>query len=89
MSDYTRFAVKPGDQVISQVCVVPIMGVLTCLIGVICTSAAAKFYPDQGLLWNPYSLLTAIQMEGGAGARAAVFFACTSFTGNHKLEVRF
>jgi NCS1 family nucleobase:cation symporter-1 len=52
------------------------MGVLTCLIGIVCTSVAAQFYPEEGLLWSPYDLLTAIQMHGGNGARAAVFFAC-------------
>ncbi len=76
MSDYTRFAVKPGDQVLSQVVIVPVMGVLTCLIGIICTSVAVEFYPEDGLLWQPYALLTAVQMHGGDGARAAVFFAC-------------
>ena len=80
MSDYTRFAVKPGDQIWSQLICVPIMGVLTCLIGIICTSTAAQFYPDAGLLWNPYDLLTTIQMNGGNGARAAVFFACECST---------
>ena len=76
MSDYTRFAVKPGDQVLSQVVIVPVMGTLTCLIGIICTSIAVEFYPNEGLLWQPYALLTAIQKYGGPGARAAVFFAC-------------
>ena len=76
MSDYTRFAVKPGDQVLSQVVIVPVMGTLTCLIGIICTSVAVEFYPDDGLLWQPYALLTSIQMHGGNGARAGVFFAC-------------
>lgn len=76
MSDYTRFAVKPKDQILSQVLVVPIMGVMTTVIGIICTSVAAQFYPDRGLLWEPYALLRAIQEEGGNGARAAVFFAC-------------
>jgi NCS1 family nucleobase:cation symporter-1 len=79
MSDYTRFAVKPKDQILSQILVVPISGVITTVIGIICTSTAAQFYPDRGLLWEPYALLRAIQEEGGAGARAAVFFACTSF----------
>jgi len=78
MSDYTRFAVKPKDQILSQILVVPISGVITTVIGIICTSTAAQFYPDKGLLWEPYALLRAIQEEGGSGARAAVFFACTS-----------
>ena len=78
MSDYTRFASKPTDQVLSQLVVVPVMGTLTCLIGIICTSTAAEFYPSEGLLWEPYNLLTVIQQNGGNGARAAVFFACES-----------
>ncbi|KAK4684535.1 nucleobase:cation symporter-1, NCS1 family, partial [Tremellales sp. Uapishka_1] len=79
MSDYTRFATRPGDQIISQAVIVPVMGTLTCLIGIVCTSVGAEFYPDEGLLWNPYSLLTAIQKHGGNGARAAVFFASLAF----------
>jgi NCS1 family nucleobase:cation symporter-1 len=79
MSDYSRFATKPKDQIISQVVIVPILGIMTTVIGIICTSTAAQFYPNRGLLWEPYALLRAIQEEGGAGARAAVFFACTSF----------
>ena len=78
MSDYSRFATKPKDQIISQVVIVPVLGIMTTVIGIICTSTAAQFYPDRGLLWEPYALLRAIQEEGGAGARAAVFFACTS-----------
>jgi cytosine/uracil/thiamine/allantoin permease len=76
MSDYTRFASHPRAQIWSQAIVVPVMGTLTCLIGIICTSVAAQFYPEEGLLWSPYALFTAIQMHGGNGARAAVFFAC-------------
>nr|XP_019050933.1 hypothetical protein I302_01376 [Kwoniella bestiolae CBS 10118]OCF29863.1 hypothetical protein I302_01376 [Kwoniella bestiolae CBS 10118] len=78
-SDYTRFAVHPRAQIISQVVAIPVMGVLTCLIGIICTSVAAQFYPDEGLLWAPYDLLAAVQKHGGAGARAGVFFASLAF----------
>ncbi|WVQ63452.1 uncharacterized protein L199_001605 [Kwoniella botswanensis] len=78
-SDYTRFAVHPRAQIISQVVVIPVMGVLTCLIGIICTSVAAQFYPEEGLLWAPYDLLAAVQKNGGRGARAGVFFASLAF----------
>lgn len=87
MSDYTRFAQRPGDQVISQVVIVPVMGTLTCLIGIICTSVAVEFYPDEGLLWQPYALLTAVQNHGGNGARAAVFFACKRSSTDVRLTV--
>jgi NCS1 family nucleobase:cation symporter-1 len=79
MSDYTRFATKPRDPVISQLCIVPIIGILTCLIGIVCTSVGAQLYPGRGLLWQPYALLQAMQEEGGRGARAGVFFASLAF----------
>ncbi|THV00163.1 NCS1 nucleoside transporter family [Dendrothele bispora CBS 962.96] len=78
-SDYSRFARKPGDQVLSQIICVPIMSILTALVGIICTSCAAGFFPDEELLWEPYKLLIAIQTHGGPGARAAVFFAGCAF----------
>ncbi|KAF5374313.1 hypothetical protein D9758_004633 [Tetrapyrgos nigripes] len=78
-SDYSRFARKPGDQIMSQIICVPIMSILTALVGVICTSCAAGFYPDEELLWQPYDLLIAIQTHGGNGARAATFFAGCAF----------
>nr|XP_018259521.1 uncharacterized protein I303_07589 [Kwoniella dejecticola CBS 10117]OBR81679.1 hypothetical protein I303_07589 [Kwoniella dejecticola CBS 10117] len=78
-SDYTRFAVHPRAQIFSQVFIIPIQGVMTCLIGIVCTSVAAQYYPEEGLLWSPYKLLTAVQNNGGNGARAGVFFASLAF----------
>ncbi|KAF5374309.1 hypothetical protein D9758_004637 [Tetrapyrgos nigripes] len=78
-SDYTRFARKPGDQLVSQLICVPIVSSLTNFIGLLCTSCAAGFYPDEGLLWQPYNLLIAIQTHSGNGARAATFFAGCAF----------
>ncbi|WWD21804.1 hypothetical protein CI109_106292 [Kwoniella shandongensis] len=78
-SDYTRFAVHPRAQILSQAVIIPVMGIFTCLIGIICTSVAAQFYPDEGLLWEPYTLLTVVQQNGGPGARAGVFFASLAF----------
>ena len=49
--------------------------------GILVTSAAAEFYPEEPLLWQPYELLmTIVRYEGTAGARAAVFFAAVSLT---------
>lgn len=79
MSDYSRFAVKPGDQVLSQLIIVPIFGTVTCFIGIVCTSVAKQTFPDHALLWQPYALLQAVQENGGSGARAAVFFASLAF----------
>jgi NCS1 family nucleobase:cation symporter-1 len=79
-SDYTRFAVKPTDQIYSQAIIVPVASSLTAFIGIIVTSCAAGFFPDvKELLWAPYDLLAQIQFHGGAGARAAVFFAGCAF----------
>ncbi|EJU00535.1 NCS1 nucleoside transporter [Dacryopinax primogenitus] len=79
-SDYTRFAVKPTDQIWSQAIIVPVASSLTAFIGIIVTSCAAGFYPDvKELLWAPYALLTQIQFHGGPGARAAVFFGGCAF----------
>ena len=73
-SDYTRFASYPRAQIMSQLLVVPINSVIIALIGLIVTSCAAGFYPDEGLLWAPYDLFPVIQENGGPGARAACFF---------------
>ena len=73
-SDYTRFASYPRAQIVSQLVVVPVSSAIISLIGVVVTSCAAGFYPDEGLLWAPYDLLPVIQANGGPGARAACFF---------------
>ncbi|KAI0631663.1 NCS1 nucleoside transporter family [Trametes polyzona] len=78
-SDYTRFASYPRAQIISQLVVVPVSSIIIALIGVVVTSCAAGFFPDDGLLWAPYDLLPVIQARGGPGARAACFFAGCAF----------
>ncbi|KAI0325978.1 NCS1 nucleoside transporter family [Cubamyces sp. BRFM 1775] len=78
-SDYTRFATCPRAQILSQLIVVPVSTIIVALYGVIVTSCAADFYPEEGLLWAPYDLLQAIQTHGGPGARAACFFAGCAF----------
>lgn len=53
---------------------------MSCLVGIVCASVASLYYPGL-LIWTPYQLLTAIQLnENSAGARAAVFFAALVFT---------
>ncbi|GAA95114.1 uncharacterized protein L969DRAFT_18861 [Mixia osmundae IAM 14324] len=76
-SDFARYARKPRDQIASQLFAVPFTAIITSVIGLIVTSAAAGFYPDRPLLWLPYDLLEAVQDESGgsSGARAACFFA--------------
>ncbi|KUI67734.1 Uridine permease [Cytospora mali] len=80
-SDYTRYARKPGDQVLAQVIMVPLGAIVVACIGIICTSCAATLYPDETkLLWQPYVFLDAIrENEGTHGARAGVAFASIAF----------
>jgi len=82
-SDFTRFARKPRDQVLSQLIMVPLGTIVVALIGVICTSCAASLFPETDkLLWQPYALFDALQVHyhDSHGSRAAVAFASISFT---------
>ncbi|KAI0641777.1 NCS1 nucleoside transporter family [Trametes meyenii] len=78
-SDYTRFATRPRAQIASQLAVVPVGSILVAFFGVVVTSCAAGFFPEEPLLWAPYDLLRAVQVRGGPGARAACFFAGCAF----------
>ncbi|KAL2867511.1 nucleobase cation symporter-1 family protein [Aspergillus lucknowensis] len=80
-SDYTRYARRPGDQVLAQLVMVPLGTIVVACIGIICTSCATTLYPEEGaLLWNPYDLLDAVRRnEGTYGARAGVAFASIAF----------
>lgn len=80
-SDYTRYARKPGDQVLAQLVMVPLGTIIVACIGIVCTSCAAQLYPQTGkLLWQPYAFLDAIRRyEDNSGARAGVAFASLAF----------
>jgi NCS1 family nucleobase:cation symporter-1 len=80
-SDYTRYARKPGDQILAQLVMVPLGTIVVGCIGVICTSCAATLYPEkEGLLWQPYVFLDTIrEQECTKGARAGVAFASIAF----------
>ncbi|KAF4448382.1 putative uracil permease [Fusarium austroafricanum] len=80
-SDYTRYARKPGDQVLAQLVMVPLGTIVVGCIGIICTSCAATLYPRKdGLLWQPYVFLDTIrEQEDTRGARAGVAFASIAF----------
>ncbi|KAE9405158.1 hypothetical protein BT96DRAFT_1015817 [Gymnopus androsaceus JB14] len=78
-SDFSRYAVHPGDQMWGQIFIIPICLFGSNILGIITTSCARGFYPDEPLLWKLYDLLEAIQTNGGNGARAAVFFAAFAF----------
>jgi NCS1 family nucleobase:cation symporter-1 len=49
-SDFTRFARKPGDQLVSQLVMVPLGTIVVAMIGIVCTSCAAQLYPEQNIL---------------------------------------
>lgn len=80
-SDYTRYARKPGDQVLAQLVMVPLGTIIVACIGIICTSCAAQLYPETNkLLWQPYAFLnTILKYENNSGARAGVAFASLAF----------
>ncbi|GME65164.1 related to uracil permease [Neofusicoccum parvum] len=80
-SDYTRYARKPGDQVLAQLIMVPLGTIVVSFIGMVCTSCAAQMYPDTTkLLWQPYAFLDAVRThEGTSSARAGVAFASIVF----------
>ncbi|KAF9774415.1 hypothetical protein IL306_007586 [Fusarium sp. DS 682] len=80
-SDYTRYARKPGDQILAQLIMVPLGTIVVGCIGIICTSCAATLYPEnQKLLWQPYVFLDTIrEQENNRGARAGVAFASIAF----------
>lgn len=80
-SDYTRYARRPGDQILAQLVMVPLGSSVVACIGIVCTSCAATLYPQQtSLLWNPYAFLEAVRKyEGTQGARAGVALASIAF----------
>lgn len=80
-TDYTRYARKPGDQILAQLIMVPLGTIVVACIGIICTSCAYTLYPQlDSLPWNPYIFLDAIRVyEDNSGARAGVAFASLAF----------
>ncbi|KAL7412540.1 NCS1 nucleoside transporter family [Mrakia frigida] len=80
-SDFSRYARRPGDQIMGQIFIIPLCLILSSFIGLIITSCAAGFYPDEGLLWRPYKLMEVIQEKEGnsSGSRAAIFFLALTF----------
>ncbi|RBR24513.1 uncharacterized protein FIESC28_02709 [Fusarium coffeatum] len=80
-SDYTRYARKPGDQILAQLIMVPLGTIVVGCIGIICTSCAATLYPEnEKLLWQPYVFLDTIrEQENNRRARAGIAFASIAF----------
>lgn len=82
-SDFSRFATKPGDQVLGQTFAVMFFGNVVPVFGVLGTSAASKLYgdvTDLGL-WNPASIVE-VWLERSYDdpkMRAASFFVSLGF----------
>lgn len=49
--DFTRYAKRPNDQFYGQIFVFPIISSCANIFGIIATSCARGFYPDEPLLW--------------------------------------
>ncbi|KAI0085217.1 permease for cytosine/purines, uracil, thiamine, allantoin-domain-containing protein [Irpex rosettiformis] len=77
--DFSRYARNQGDQLLGQIFVIPLCLLGSNILGIVTTSCARGFYPDEPLLWKLYDLLAAIQRHGSSRARAAVFFASFAF----------
>lgn len=78
-SDFSRYAVHPGDQVYGQIFSIPLCLLGSNILGIVTTSCARGFYPNEPLLWKLYDLLQAIQRNEAPVARTAVFFAAFAF----------
>ncbi|KAL1693530.1 permease for cytosine/purines, uracil, thiamine, allantoin-domain-containing protein [Schizophyllum commune] len=78
-TDFSRYAVRPGDQMWGQLFAIPLCLFGSNVLGIFATSCAKGFFPDEKPLWKLYDLLEAIQRHGGPSARAAVFFAAFAF----------
>ncbi|KAG1720081.1 permease for cytosine/purines, uracil, thiamine, allantoin-domain-containing protein [Suillus lakei] len=77
--NFSRYAVRPGDQVYGQIFSIPLCLLGSNILGIVTTSCARGFYPNEPLLWKLYDLLQAIQRNEAPAARAAVFFAAFAF----------
>ncbi|CAD6572211.1 MAG: hypothetical protein CYPHOPRED_004747 [Cyphobasidiales sp. Tagirdzhanova-0007] len=73
-TNYTCFAKSPSAAIPALIANQLVFTLGTILFGILSTSAANQFFPEDGLLWAPYDLLMAFQVHGGNGARAGAFF---------------
>ncbi|KKA25993.1 hypothetical protein TD95_002701 [Thielaviopsis punctulata] len=82
-SDFTRFARRPNDQLVSQLVFVPLNTIVVALAGIVCTSCAVDLFPEyEGtLLWEPFRFLDAAQSHynNSTLARFGVAIASAAF----------
>ncbi|KAF2170170.1 hypothetical protein M409DRAFT_19776 [Zasmidium cellare ATCC 36951] len=72
--DYSRFARRPGDQVMGQWLSIILLGAIMPSLGCLSASASAAIYGEP--IWNPPNLVQKwLDTDYSAGARAAAFFA--------------
>jgi NCS1 family nucleobase:cation symporter-1 len=73
-ADFSRFARKPGDQVVGQWVSFVTLGTIVPLFGCLAGSATAKIYGAPA--WSPpMIILTWLQVDYTPVTRAAAFFA--------------
>lgn len=75
-SDYSRFAIEPRHAFWGQVFAFPLYSILGSMIGILVTAATQHRFGGEAI-WNPPTMFAQLiaQNEGGAGTRAACFFA--------------
>lgn len=82
-SDFSRFARRPGDQLLGQTLAVMVFGNIVPVLGLLGTAAASKMYGDVGELglWNPPNILELWldQQYDNPKIRAAAFFTAVGF----------
>lgn len=72
--DFTQFAKSKSAAIPALIATQLGLLLAVILFGILSTSAAVQFFPQEPLLWGPYDLLMAFQVHGGKGARAGAFF---------------
>lgn len=72
--DYSRFARRPGDQVLGQYSSIILLGTIMPFFGCLASSASREIYGEA--IWNPPNLVQRwLDTSYSPGARAAAFFA--------------
>ena len=77
--DFARFARKPSDAFLPQLCTIPVGFAVTSFIGIMVSSSSTVIFGGEPI-WNPLSLLEAFLDEGGSAQRFGVFAIAAAFT---------
>jgi NCS1 family nucleobase:cation symporter-1 len=77
--DFARFAKKPSDAFLPQLCTIPLGFAVTSFIGIIVSSSSTVIFGGAPI-WNPLNLLEAFLEEGGSAQRFGVFAIAAAFT---------